>query len=221
MTTVSAEQTSIQEYLRHISAGLKGMDEAQKQETLAEISSHLSERAAELEAQGTPHPIEQAISSLGDPADLASAFVAVAQAKRGIRSYAPWTLLRSAARIARTGARGLAIFLTGLFGYGFGLAGLIAAMLKAFIPETGLWVWRWGVVWGVKPDTVSGRELLGHYFIPASIALSFAFASATTLWLRRLTKKVSFFGRWPAESLGQTPPRSGNISNPVSASHAE
>lgn len=89
MTTVS-EPTSIQEYLKHVTAGLKGMDEAQKQETLAEISSHLSERAAELEAQGTPHPIEQAISGLGDPAELASAFVAVAQAKRGIRSYAPW-----------------------------------------------------------------------------------------------------------------------------------
>ena len=221
MTTVSAEQASIHEYLRHVSAGLKGMDEAQKQETLAEISSHLSERVAELEAQGTPHPMEQAISSLGDPAELASAFVAVAQAKRGIRSYAPWTLLRSTARIARTGIRGLAVFLLALLGYTSALAALLTAAVKPSIPETGLWVGRFGVVWGVKPDGPTGYELLGRYFIPASIALSFAFASATTLWLRRVTRKVSFFGRWPAESLGQTPARSGEISTPASASHGE
>lgn len=198
MTTVSAEHASIQEYLRRISAGLKGIDEAQKRETLAEISSHLNERAAELRAGGVPHPIEQAISNLGDPADLASAFVAVAQAKRGIHSYAPWTLLRSAAQGALSGTKGLLVFLMGVIGYGFALAGLVAAVLKLFIPEMGLWIGSWGVVWGVPADAANGRELLGRYFIDASIALSFVFASTTTLLLRRLTKKISFFGKWPA-----------------------
>jgi len=105
-----------------------------------------------LRAGGAPHPIEQAISSLGDPADLASAFVAVAQATRGIRSYAPWTLLRSAARVALSGTKGLLVFLMGVIGYGFALAGLVAAVLKLFIPEMGLWIGSWGVVWGVPAD---------------------------------------------------------------------
>jgi uncharacterized membrane protein len=198
MTTVSAEHASIQEYLRRISAGLKGIDETQKRETLAEISSHLNERAAELRAGGAPHPIEQAISGLGDPADLASAFVAVAQATRGIRSYAPWTLLRSAARVALSGTKGLLVFLMGVIGYGFALAGLVAAVLKPFIPEMGLWIGSWGVVWGVPANAANSRELLGRHFIDVSIALSFVFASTTTLLLRRLTKKISFFGKWPA-----------------------
>lgn len=200
MKAASAEHDEIQEYLTQISAGLKGIDEAQKCETLAEIGSHLTERVAELRVQGAPRPIEQAIASLGDPAELASAFVAVARAKRGIRSYAPWSLIRSAARVAKTGVKGLAAFLLGLFGYGAALGGLLAAMLKPFIPGVGLWVGRWGLVWGVKPDAQAGRELLGRYFIYASIALSFAFASATTLLLRRLTKKISFFGEWTDRS---------------------
>jgi hypothetical protein len=108
-----------------------------------EISSQLNERASELKAGGAPHPIEQAISSLGDPADLASAFVAVAQAKRGIHSYAPWTLLRSAARVALTGTKGLLVFLMGVIGYGFALAGLVTALLKPFIPKMGFGLAVW------------------------------------------------------------------------------
>jgi uncharacterized membrane protein len=198
VTSLSAEKSPIEEYLKRISAGLKGIDDAQKHEILAEISSHLSERIAELRAHGEPHPTEQAISSLGDPAELASKFLEEARRSRGIHSYAPWTLLRRSARAARSGTRGFLIFLIALFGYGFAVAGLIAAAMKLFVPGMGLWVWRFGIVWGVPPDGAAGHELLGTYFIPASILLSFMFASSTTLLLRRLTKNTSFFGKWPA-----------------------
>ena len=200
---LSAEKGLIEEYLKTISAGLKGIDDAQKHEILAEISSHLSERIAELRAHGEPHPTEQAISSLGDPAELASQFVTEAQTSHGILSYAPWTLLRRAARGARSGTRGFLIFLIALFGYGFAVAGLIAVAMKPFVPGMGLWVWKFGMVWGVPPGGVAKYELLGTYFIPASILLSFVFASGTTLLLRRLTKKVSFFGTWPRRTAGQ------------------
>jgi len=143
------------------------------------------------------NPIERAISGLGDPAALASEFVAEARTKSGIHSYAPWTLLRKAARVARTGTKGLFIFLTGLFGYGLTIAGLVAALLKPFIPQMGFWVGSWGFVWGVKPDGAPGHELLGRYFILASIGLSFVFGSTTTLVLRRLINKIPFFGNWP------------------------
>lgn len=202
-TALSAEQSSIQEYLEQISSGLKGIDDAQKHEILAEISSHLSERIAELRAHGEPHPIDQAISTLGDPAELAFQFVAEDRTSRGIRSYAPWTLLRRAARAARSGTRGLLIFLIALFGYGFAVAGLIAAAMRPFVPGMGLWVWRFGIVWGVPPDGAAKHELLGSYFIPASILLSFVFGSSTTLLLRRLTKNISFFGIWPSADGGQ------------------
>jgi len=207
VTALTADQSSIQEYLKKISAELKGIDDAQKQEILAEINSHLSERIAELRAHGEHHPIDQAISSLGDPVELASQFVTEARTSHGIHSYAPWTLLRRAARAARSGTRGLLIFLIALFGYGFAVAGVIAAAMKPFVPGMGLWVWRfgmvWGVVWGVPPGGATKHELLGPYFIPASILLSFVFASGTTLLLRRLTKNLSFFGKWPHRIVGQ------------------
>jgi uncharacterized membrane protein len=203
VTALSAEKGPIEEYLKQISAGLKGIDDAQKHEILAEISSHLSERIAELKAHDEPHPTEQALSSLGDPAELASQFVTEARTSHGIHSYAPWTLLHRAARGARSGTRGFLIFLIALFGYGFAVAGLIAAAMKPFVHGMGLWVWRFGMVWGVPPGRAAKHELLGPYFIPASILLSFVFANGTTLLLRRLIKKVSLFGTWPRRIAGQ------------------
>jgi len=197
--TVSADYSLIRQYLVKVSAGLKQIGELQKKEILAEIDSHLRERIEELRAGGDPHPVERAISGLGEAAALASEFVVEAQTKSGIHGYAPWTLLRKAARLARTGTKGLFIFLIGLFGYGFTIAGLVAAVLKPFIPQMGLWVGSWGFVWGVKPDGAPGHELLGRYFIQASVALSFVFGSTTTLVLRRVINKIPFFGKWPME----------------------
>lgn len=197
--TVSADYSLIRQYLAKVSAGLKQIGEFQKKEILTEIDSHLRERIEELRAGGDPNPVERAISGLGEAAALASEFVVEAQAKSSIHSYAPWTLLRKAARLARTGTKGLFIFLTGLFGYGFTIAGLVAAVLKPFIPQMGLWIGNWGFVWGVKPDGAPGHELLGRYFIQASIALSFVFGSTTTLVLRRVINRIPFWGKWPME----------------------
>ena len=93
-----------------------------------------------------------------------------------------------AARIALTGAKGLLAFVIGVIGYGGALAFFVAAMLKPFNPHIGLWMGSSGVVWGMKSDALGGRELLGPYFIYASIALSFVFASGCTLLLQRLTR---------------------------------
>ena len=191
--TISPDGALIQQYLVAVSAGLKNIDEQQKNEILAEIGGHLRERVEELRTENEPRPAEQAIRGLGDPARLASEFVAEARIKRGIFGYAPWTLLRRASHIARTSAKGLLIFLIGLFGYGFSIAGLIAAAMKPFIPKMGLWIGNFGFVWGVKPQGAPGHELLGRYFIEASIALAFVFGSSTTLVLRRMTSKIPLF----------------------------
>jgi len=193
---ISEDDAVIRQYLAKVSAGLKNIGEQQKKEILAEIDSHLRERVGELGAENDPHPTERAISGLGGPGRLASEFVAEARTKSGIYSYAPWTLLRRASQVARTSAKGLLIFLTGLVGYVSTIAALITAILKPFIPDLGLWIGKFGFVWGVKPDGAPGRELLGRYFVEASIALAFVFGSLTTLALRRLISKVPFFGEW-------------------------
>jgi uncharacterized membrane protein len=199
MTTVStATQSLIQHYLDQMASGLKGIDDTQRQDILAEINSHLGERIAELESAGDARAMEHALGSLGDPTQLAAQFVAEARTRFGIRSYAPWTLLRRAACVARTGARGAFIFFIGLVGYAATLGGIIAIVMKPFVPRVGLWVGSWGFTWGVAPSGEPARELLGRYFMPATAVLSFVLACGTTLLLRRMTKKIPFFAKWPS-----------------------
>ena len=182
------ETSLMQDFVNRVARGLGTIDEAEKQDILAELSSHLRDRAEELRAQGVAHPVEQAISALGEPGELAAQFIASTQQQRASRSYAPWILLRAAGRLALTGAKGMLVFCIALLGYGAALAALLTALLKPFFPQMGVWVGSWGMVWGIKSDAVVGRELLGSYFIPASILLSFIFASGCTLLLQRLTR---------------------------------
>lgn len=190
MTTApTATKSLIRHYLDQIASGLKGIDDTQRRDILAEINSHLSDRIAELESAGDALAMEHAVASLGDPTQLAAQFVAEARTRFGIRNYAPWALLRRAASVARTGARGIFIFLIGLFGYAATLGGLIVIVMKPLVPRVGLWVGSWGMVWGVPPSGAPARELLGRYFMPATTVLSFVLGCGTTLLLRRLSRR--------------------------------
>jgi hypothetical protein len=63
------------DYLKRITIGLKGVDHAVKQEILAEIASHIEERVAQLEQQGSKRPLDDALSAFGDPGALSFQFV--------------------------------------------------------------------------------------------------------------------------------------------------
>ncbi|MGE5206384.1 MAG: HAAS signaling domain-containing protein [Chlamydiota bacterium] len=196
MTTLTAtDNVLIEQYLRGVAEGLKEIGNVEKQDILAEIRSHLGERIQQLSAQGTSHAAEQATRALGEPTALAHQFVEAARQQRAGRSYAPWVLLHAAARTASSGAKGLLVFLIGLVGYGAALAAMLTAVLKHFIPQVGLWVGSWGIVWGLPSDSTRGRELLGQYFIPATIALAFVFASGCTVLLQRLLRLKSALPR--------------------------
>jgi uncharacterized membrane protein len=196
MTTLTAtDNVRVEQYLRGVADGLKEIGNVERQDILAEIRSHLGERIEQLSAQGTSHAAEQATRALGEPTALAHQFVEAARQQRAGRSYAPWVLLHAAARTAASGGKGLLVFLIGLVGYGAALAAMLTAVLKHFIPQVGLWVGSWGIVWGLPSDSTRGRELLGQYFIPATIALAFVFASGCTVLLQRLLRLKSVLPR--------------------------
>lgn len=197
MTTLTTTDNAlVEQYLRYVAEGLKEIGSVEKQDILAEIRSHLSERIEQLNVQGTSDAADQAIRGLGDPNTLAHQFVEAAHQQRAGRSYAPWVLLHSAARTALSGARGMLVFLIGLFGYGAALAAMVAAVMKHFIPQTEFWVGSWGFVWGVPPNA-TGRELLGQYFVPACVGVAFLFASGCTVLLQRLMRRKSVLPRTP------------------------
>ncbi len=184
----------ISSYLSQVSGGLKGINEFQRQEIVAEIRSHLADRVQQFINQGSPRPVEAALAALGDADALALQFTQEVPKQHSSRSFAPWVLLRASARIALTGVKGLVAFLVGIFGYVSAFAFIVAAIMKPIMPSrVGFWVgphlFTWG---GVPANTAGAHELAGQYFIPISLVLGFLFASATTFALRWLMRP----GRW-------------------------
>jgi hypothetical protein len=183
--TPSGPGDPVSAYIRRVSTGLKGMDESQRQEILAEIRSHLEERVQQFASEGSPRPAEAAVEAMGDADNLANQFLGAVQQKRASRSFAPWVLLRAAGRVALTGIKGFLAFLVGVVGYASALGFTLAAVMKPIMPsKVGFWVGPNVFIWGMPYPGSGAHELAGQYFIPLSVVFAFLFGSGTTLLLR-------------------------------------
>jgi hypothetical protein len=171
---------SIEERLR--TDGVNGVD---RTEVLAELKSHLTDRVAEFQAEGSPDPIGQALAALGDPIEIASEFATTANLRTASHSFFPVRLLTAAWRMTSRFGIGLRLFGFALAGYALSIGTAIAAVMKFFLPaKTGFWIGDNGVVWGIPPDGAFAHELAGEWFIPISVLLAIFFAVGTTLLLR-------------------------------------
>jgi hypothetical protein len=180
----------IGKYLATVGAGLKGLDEDQQRDILAEIRSHLAERIEQLKQLGSTRPAEDALAAMGSPDQISTQFMEVALVHASSHSSFPWVLLRAASRLAVTGLRGTLVFVAGLIGYLAALGFTAATFAKLFLPaRVGFWVGpHTSVIWGYPATTTGARELAGGSFAYISIALAFLFASGTTLLLKRLLR---------------------------------
>ena len=75
MIAVIQDSGLIDKYLARVKAGLKGFDEERQQEIVAEIRSHLIDRAEQMKQQGTVRATEEAISAMGAPQLIAAQFL--------------------------------------------------------------------------------------------------------------------------------------------------
>jgi len=187
MTETTGRAAKMDDYLHRMEELLRtnGVNAAERSEILAELKSHLIDRIAEFQAQGSRDPLGEALVALGNPIEIVSEFAATANLHAASRSFFPARLLTAAWSMARKFGYGLRLFIFGLVGYTLSLGGLIAAVMKVIFPNrTGFWVGDFGFVWGIPPNTAFAHELAGKWFIPISAWLAIFFAVGTTLLLR-------------------------------------
>jgi uncharacterized membrane protein len=190
------------DYLQLISRGLKHMNEEQRNDVLAEIRSHLADRAEQFRRLGSLKAEQDAVLALGDANTIALQFSLEALGQKASHSFRPWVLLAAASRMAMLGARGLAVFLTGVFGYGLAFGALVAPLFKLFIPQTGTWIGPHEfVLAGVPGNPQAARELAGANFVYFMILLAFLSGTATTFLLRRMVRSLKLSKRVSRASL--------------------
>lgn len=194
MTSISVPLVNprITEYLIRLDAAVSSFPHAEACEIVSEIRAHISDvLAGDMSDVG----VDRVLASLGSPEMLAENFRTELLFSRAAHSFSPRLLLRTAWRWSRSGAKGLAVFFIGVFGYAVGLALTITVLMKPFVSSIGLWVGRGTLHFG-SGNTEGMRELLGQAYIPVTSALAFAVVVGTMQLLRWLIRKHVPHQRW-------------------------
>ena len=193
MMTSDAQQ-KVEAYLKRLRTNLRGLNQDEINEIVEELRSHILEKAA-AEGEVTPARVDGALTLLGNPEGLASAYVTDAVLARAEVSRWPLQVLKSLFRWASLSVAGFFALMVTIVGYSLGMAFFLVAVLKPFHPETcGLWVWRnsgdliYSVRLGFGTPPAGARELLGWWIEPIGLVASCAVVVLTThfaLWCVR------------------------------------
>ncbi|HSL69846.1 MAG TPA: hypothetical protein VK864_06360 [Longimicrobiales bacterium] len=188
-------EREIESYLRRLRSSLRALPEDQADDIVREIRSHLIE-SGQGDAGLDARRVGEAMTRLGDPAALASAYLMDQLALRAQASRSPILLLRLVMHWATRSLEGIGALIVAFIGYGTALIGLGCALLKPFTPDRiGLWVRE------VPPDDFSyqlGRvsappadahELLGWYIVPLGLVVGAITLTATTRYLLAKARK--------------------------------
>jgi hypothetical protein len=166
-------------YLSRLEHALRRVSKDDRSAIVAEIGSHIAERSLKPNAN-----LSEILKSLGEPQDLARAFVEQSMLSEALQRSAPGPLL---AAILSRATRSFVAFSAGLGGvisYMFALSFTIVSIMKPISPQNvGLW-------WGGRMPSFGylaspprhAAELLGLWIVPISlIAAILCYVAGTTL----------------------------------------
>ena len=187
MTKNDRMESKVEIYLDRVRAALRGLPARQIDDIMRELRAHASELA---EGKG----IEVALASLGDPVDLAKAYLAESRIVQAECSSSTLLIFLGLRHAGRTRAGRFVASVLYVFGYVNVVALWLAAADKLLFPSrTGLWYspGRWNslalVTNGNAPP--GAHQLLGWWLIPVAILagwiLRYLTDSVARWWLRR------------------------------------
>lgn len=182
MAATSSSDPRIDNYLAQVRATLRGVPDAEVEDILRELRSHVDELAGSA-------GVEAALASLGVPSELANSYRAEKQLKRGECSNSPLVILVALLKTTRTWPRRTVIMALYMFGYVNVVMLLITVVDKVSTPaRTGLW-YTPGHFWATSlvmdgEHAPGARELLGWWLVPCAL-LAAAIFKFVTDWIAR------------------------------------
>jgi hypothetical protein len=199
MSAHGAAQLKIEQYLSEVRTRLRGLGEPQVSEIIAELRSHIAERAAP-QGELTVDGVSAALRALGSSEELAREYAADEVLARAEISRSPLRLLDSLFAWATISVAGFLVLIGAITGYFVGLVFLAVAWLKPFHPATaGLWALRDGagdlelsVRMGFGAAPGNGHELLGWWIVPLGILIGCGLVILTTrfsIWCVRMYRR--------------------------------
>ncbi len=177
-------QRKVDTYLMELRRCLGELPPEEVNDILREIRGHILERA-EASGELSEERLVAILKALGRPEEIAPLYQAESVMARARTSLSPAVVLRGMLPWAMVSARGFAIFMAGLIGYGLGIGFIIAAIGKVFAPtEVGAWLYPGGFSIGTHSGDPGARDVLGYLLIPLGLTLGSLLVVGTTRLLR-------------------------------------
>jgi hypothetical protein len=176
----------LEDYLGDLRARLRGLSEAEVEDILAEMRSHVRESGAP-GREPTEAEVTAVLARLGSPAELAAAYLADRLIQKAQRTRSPWRLLKGLSRWAALSAVGGFALCGVLVGYVLAASFFLAALVKPFRPDrTGLYSLgdELSLRLGMSGSVPGGEELLGWWIVPLGLLLGGMAYGATVSFAR-------------------------------------
>lgn len=165
------------DYLAALERALRSLPAEERTSIIAEIRSHIEDSTA-----ATGKPIADVLENLGDPLELARAYLDQRKLEDAVVQSAHGTLLVA---ILERATRNVAAFVFALISallYLCSIVFIAIAVFKPIIPaNVGLWwgpdVHAFGIIYGLP---AGAREILGYWVVPVGVIaaiLCYSFAS--------------------------------------------
>ncbi len=204
MSMANEPQTRIDTYLAKLREGLRGMKEADTDEILKELRSHIADKAG-AGGEITEVSVDAALGALGPPRELAKEYMTDELLSQMDATRSPMRTLDGLFRWASLRVAGLFALLGSLTGYCFGLLCMLVAVLKPFHPQSaGLWSFldetgdtSISLRLGFGPAPQNGRELLGWWMVPLGLGVGFVCLLLTNSFAHWCVRQVRRRPRLP------------------------
>lgn len=198
-------QNKIDAYLKKLHQGLQGMNDADANEIVRELRSHITDKAG-TGGELTGSRVDDTLNALGSPETLAKEYITEQILAQTEESRSPMHILHALFRWASLSVAGFFALLGVLSGYSFGLLCMLCALLKPFHPRTaGLWLipeatgdTNISVRLGFGPAPQGARELLSWWIVPIDLALGFIcllLATSFARWCIRQFRRSAALSR--------------------------
>lgn len=185
MSETSESQKTIEDYLCRVVRSLHGLPQNEVDEFVAELRSHIQERAAPAGTM-TDQSVQDALGSLGKPESLARMYRAECMGARAIAIRSPWLAFKTALLWAFLSVGGLVVFTVSLVGYLMGIDLILSAGLRPWFPENiGIWwgahpfMLDMGAHWPAPPGA---NEIVAWWVSPVLLLVGTAFIFGTHLF---------------------------------------
>lgn len=184
-------QGQVDTYLAALRKQLVGLSAEDVEEILRELRGHIAERVKEGDPERNSASVERVLRQLGPAEQIGSLYRAEALVATARAGFSPALIVRATIRLATKTGLGFVACLTGFVGYALGVALIVCAILKPFLPDyIGLWIGPDGMVLGAEMPRPHGHELLGWWMIPYGLGVGAAFIIGTTVFLRWMLRFV-------------------------------